>query len=123
VRLGASFAPNAAHGNLAPQPRGADLTSFRNGTHAALIAVLSSQRKALKLTLRTVAGRMPKHLGWDHTTLTKIENGRRNISFVEARELAKILETNLAGIELAVEALENASDQAARGGRRKGPRR
>jgi hypothetical protein len=87
------------------------MTSFRNGTHAALIAVLISQRKALKLTLRTVAGRMPKYLGWDHTTLVKVEKGRRNVSFVEARELARILGTNLAGLELAVEALESAKNQ------------
>jgi transcriptional regulator with XRE-family HTH domain len=85
------------------------MTTFRNGTHAALIAVLNSQRKVLKLTLRTVAARMPKHLGWDHTTLAKIESGRRNISFVEARALAKILETNVAGVDLAIEALENAN--------------
>ena len=85
------------------------LTTFRNGTHSALLAVLISQRKALKLTVRTVAARMPEHLGWDHTTLVKIETGRRNISFVEARELARILQTNLAALELAVEALENAN--------------
>ncbi|HEY4215017.1 MAG TPA: helix-turn-helix transcriptional regulator [Steroidobacteraceae bacterium] len=91
------------------------MTSFRNGTHAALIAVLISQRKALKFTLRTVAARMPKYLGWDHTTLVKVEKGRRNVSFVEARELAKVLETNLAGLDLAVEALENASHEAASG--------
>jgi transcriptional regulator with XRE-family HTH domain len=95
------------------------LTSFRNGTHAALIAVLSSQRKALKLTLRTVAARMPRHLAWDHTTLAKVENGRRNISWVEARELAKILETNLAGLDLAVAALENANYVATSAPRRK----
>jgi hypothetical protein len=55
------------------------------------------------------AARMPEHLGWDHTTLVKVETGRRNISFVEARELARILETNLAGLDLAVEALESAN--------------
>ena len=93
----------------------APMTSFRNGTHAALVAVLISQRKALKLTLRTVAGRMPKYLGWDHTTLVKVEKGRRNVSFVEARELARILGTNLAGLELAVDALESANDQATSG--------
>lgn len=97
-----------------PTPE-ARMTSFRNGTHAALTAVLISQRNALKLTLRTVAARMPKHLGWDHTTVAKIEQGRRNISFVEARELAKVFGTNLAGLEVAVEALENASHQAANG--------
>ena len=94
------------------------MTSFRNVTHTALIAVLSSQRKALKLTLRTVAARMPKYLAWDHTTLAKIENGRRNVSFVEVRELAKILDTNLATLDLAIEALENADYQASRGTRR-----
>jgi hypothetical protein len=62
---------------------------------------------------------MPKYLGWDHTILAKVENGRRNVSFVEVRELAKILETNLAGLDLAVEALENANYQAARGDRHK----
>jgi transcriptional regulator with XRE-family HTH domain len=71
--------------------------------------VLNSQRKALKLTLRTVAARMPKHLGWDHTTLVKVETGRRNISFVEARALAAILDTNVAGLDLAIKALENAN--------------
>jgi hypothetical protein len=54
---------------------------------------------------------MPKYPGWDHTTLVKVEKGRRNVSFVEARELAQILGTNLAGLELAVDALESASDQ------------
>jgi transcriptional regulator with XRE-family HTH domain len=91
------------------------MTSFRNGTHAALLAVLISQRKALNLTLRTVASRMPKYLGWDHTTLVKVEKGRRNVSFVEARELARILGTNLAGLEVAVEALENANREATGG--------
>lgn len=85
------------------------MATFRNGTHAALLAVLISQRKALKLTVRAVAARMPEHLGWDHTTLVKIEKGRRNVSFVEAHELARILQTNLAGLALAVEALENAN--------------
>jgi transcriptional regulator with XRE-family HTH domain len=87
----------------------APMTTFRNTTHAALIAVLSSQRKGLKLTVRSVAARMPKHLGWDHTTLVKIEKGRRNISFVETRELAPILELNIATIDLSMEALENAN--------------
>ena len=95
------------------------MTTFRNGTHAALLAVLISQRKALKLTVRTVAARMPEYLGWDHTTLVKVETGRRNISFVEARELARILQTNLAGLDLAVEALENAGYEATRGRRKK----
>jgi transcriptional regulator with XRE-family HTH domain len=95
------------------------LTSFRNGTHAALIEVLSSQRKALKLTMRMVAAQMPKYLGWDHTTVAKIENGRRNISFVEVREFAKILETNLEKLDLAVQELENANYQATRAPRKK----
>ena len=88
------------------------MTSFRNGTHVALLAVLKSQRKAQKLTLRTVAARMPTYLGWDHTTLVKVEKGRRNVSFVETRELARVLGTNLAALEVAVEALESATDQA-----------
>ena len=58
---------------------------------------------------------MPKYLGWDHTTLAKIEKGRRNVSFVEARELARVLGTNLAGLELAVDALESASHEATSG--------
>jgi hypothetical protein len=37
------------------------------------------------------------------------------VSFVEARELARILGTNLAGLELAVEALQSANDQATSG--------
>ncbi len=85
------------------------MTSFRNGTHAALIAVLSSRRKELNLRIRTVVARLPKHLGWDPETLTRVESGSRNVSFVEARELAKVLDTNLAGLDLAVEALENAN--------------
>ena len=52
---------------------------------------------------------MPKHLGWDHTTVTKVERGRRNISFVETRALAPILELNVATIDLSIEALENAN--------------
>jgi len=88
---------------------GAPMTTFRNGTHAALIAVLSSQRKALKLTTRQVAAQMPRHLGWDHTVVTKIEKGRRNISFVETRELAGVLELNISTIDLSIEALENAN--------------
>jgi hypothetical protein len=91
------------------------LTTFRNGTCAALLAGLITQRKSLKLTVRTVAARMPKHFGWNHTTLVKVESGRRNISFAEARELVRILQTNLAGLELAVEALENALTTKQRG--------
>ncbi len=91
------------------------MASFRNETHTALLAVLISQRKARKLTLRAVAARMPKYLGWDHTTLSKVEKGRRNISFVESRELAQILETNLASLEVAVKAVESANEQATGG--------
>jgi hypothetical protein len=84
-----------------------------------LLAVLISQRKVLKLTVRSVAARMPEHLGWDHTTLVKVEKGRRNISFVEARELARILETNLAGLDLAVETLESANHVVTSVGRKR----
>ena len=99
----------------------APMTTIRNGTHAALIALLSSQRKALKKTTRKVAAEMPKHLGWDHTTLSKVEMGRRNISFVETRALASILELNVATIDLSIEALENANFKPAP--ERKRPRR
>jgi hypothetical protein len=51
---------------------------------AEAIPLLVSIRLTLKLTVRTVAARMPGHLGWDPKTLVKIEIGRRNISFVEA---------------------------------------
>ena len=95
------------------------MTTFRNETHAALVAVLISQRKTLKLTVRAVAARMPDYLGWDHTTLVKVEKGRRNVSFVEARALAAILETNLAGLDVAVEALQSASHLAISAPRRK----
>ena len=73
---------------------------------------MTSMKRIAGGSLTALAGRMPKYLGWDHTTLVKVEKGRRNVSFVEARELARILGTNLAGLELAVDALESANDQA-----------
>lgn len=51
----------------------------------------------------------------NHTTFAKIEKGRRDVSFVESRELARIHGTNLAGLELAIDALESANDQATSG--------
>jgi len=113
------FSTKASAQEIGARNLGHRLTTFRNGTHAALIAVLNSQRKVLKLTLRTVAARMPKHLGWDHTTLAKVESGRRNISFVEVRALATILETNVGSLDLAIEALENAKFAATSAPRRK----
>lgn len=48
------------------------------------------------------------------TTRSALERHRaaRNVSFVEGRELARILGTNLARLELAVEVLESAQDHA-----------
>jgi len=85
------------------------MTTFRNETHAALIALLESHRKSLKLTMKQVAAQMPDYFGWDHTTVAKIAKGRRNISFVETRALAEVYETNIASIDLAIEALQNAN--------------
>jgi hypothetical protein len=53
--------------------------------HEALIAVLIIATESEGLTQRDVMPRMPEWLGWEQSTLAKIETGRRVIAFEEVQ--------------------------------------
>ena len=80
--------------------------TFRNGAYDALVEALRARRESLGLSQLQVAAAMPKWLGFDHTMLNKIEHKTRNISHVEARELAKVLRTTIAEIDAQAAQLE-----------------
>lgn len=75
------------------------MPKFHTGSYDALIDVLETLRKAKKLTLRKVADRLPEWLGFDWSTLHKIEARRRDVSFVEVQELAKVYGSSVAEID------------------------
>ena len=80
--------------------------TFRNGAYDALVEALKARREALGLSQLAVAAAMPKWLGFDHTMLNKIEHKTRNVSFIEARELAKTLRTTVAELDATAAELE-----------------
>jgi hypothetical protein len=84
---------------------GASMAGFRTQAYFALVEALISQRRARKLALRKVVALMPEWLEWDHSTLHKIEKGKRDISFVEARALAIVLGTTIAELDAQATAL------------------
>jgi transcriptional regulator with XRE-family HTH domain len=94
------------------------MTTFRSSAYEALVAVLKSQREARGLSQTDVARALPKWLGFDYTTVNKIEHKRRNVSFVEVREIAKVLDTNIAALDLQAEAVEHALNSSYRPARR-----
>ena len=65
--------------------------STRSRAHAAVIAALAAARTEAGKTQRDVAEALPEWLGITHITLAKIETGRRSLSFVEAREIARVI--------------------------------
>lgn len=71
--------------------------SVRTRAHQAVVSVLVGAREKAGLTQRDVADRLPGWLEWLYTTVAKVETGRRNLSFVEVREYAKVV-----GIDVAI---------------------
>ena len=89
--------------------------SVRTRAHDAVVAVLVAARIEAGLTQRDIAERLPKWLGWLHTTVAKVETRRRAVSFVEVREYAAVLGMDVATVD------KRASELAAgRGGRGRG---
>ena len=81
--------------------------NFRNGAYDALVEALRTRREALGLSQMAVAAAMPNWLGFDHTMLNKIEHKVRDVSFIEVRELAKILQTTIAELDATATELED----------------
>lgn len=73
--------------------------SVRTRSHDAVVSVLVAARIKSGLTQREVANRLPAWLGWTNTTLAKAETGRRYVSFVEVREIAKVVGTDIARVD------------------------
>ena len=67
------------------------LTSAWRTRNRAIVTVLTASRREANLTQRDLAERLPKWLGWDHTTIAKVESGRRRLDLVEFMEIAKAL--------------------------------
>jgi transcriptional regulator with XRE-family HTH domain len=94
--------------------------NFRNGAYDALVEALRARREALGLSQMAVAAAMPKWLGFDHTMLNKIEHKTRNVSFIEVRELARVLRMTVAELDSIAGELESGRSHpvtAARGKR------
>lgn len=64
---------------------------IRSRALAAAVEVLAAARSRTGLTQQEVAERLPAWLGLDFTAISKIEGGRRSLSFVEAQELCRVL--------------------------------
>ena len=67
------------------------LTSTWRGKNRAIVTVLTASRREAGLTQRDLVARLPAWLGWDQTTLAKVESGRRRLDLVEFMEIAKAL--------------------------------
>ena len=81
--------------------------TFRNGAYDALVEALKARREALGLSQIAVAAAMPKWLGFDHTMLNKVEHKTRNVSFIEVRELARVLQMTVAELDSIAGELES----------------
>ena len=66
-------------------------SSLWSGRNRAVVTVLAASRREADLTQRQLADRLPQWLQWDHTTVAKVESGRRRIDLVEFMEVAKAL--------------------------------
>lgn len=73
--------------------------SVRTRAHDAVVSVLVAARLKAGLTQRDLADRLPAWLEWLHTTVAKVETGRRNLSFVEVREYAKVVGIDIAKVD------------------------
>jgi transcriptional regulator with XRE-family HTH domain len=73
--------------------------SVRTRAHHAVVDVLLTARLKAGLTQRQLARRLPKWLHWRYTTVAKMENRRRNLTFVEAREYAKAVGMTVAMVD------------------------
>lgn len=67
------------------------LTSTWRAKNRAVATILQASRREADLTQRELVERLPKWLGWDQTTLAKVETGRRRLDLVEFMEIAKAL--------------------------------
>jgi transcriptional regulator with XRE-family HTH domain len=67
------------------------LTSTWRAKNRAIVTVLQASRREANLTQRNLVDRLPTWLGWDQTTLAKVETGRRRLDIVEFMEIAKAL--------------------------------
>ena len=76
--------------------------------HEALIAVLIIARESTGMTQREVIPRLPTWLGWEQSTLAKIETGRRVVAFEEVKALCEVYGTDVATIDAQAAAYEAA---------------
>lgn len=67
------------------------LTSTWRAKNRAVVTVLQASRREAGLTQKELVERLPKWLGWDQTTLAKVETSRRRLDVAELMELAKAL--------------------------------
>lgn len=66
-------------------------SSLGSGHRRAIVTVITASRREAGLTQRQLADRLPTWLRWDHSTLAKVEKGRRALKMEEFFELAKAL--------------------------------
>lgn len=92
--------------------------SVRTRAHGAVVSVLVAARKKAKVSQREMANLLPGWLEWKYTTVAKIETGRRNLSFVEVREYAKIVGMTIAMVDRRATALAAGHDHRTLAGKR-----
>lgn len=87
---------------------GHSMASFRPETHKTLVSLLIEKRKEKGLSLRNVTAKLPDWMGYQFSTLAKIERGERDISYAELRELAQVLGTDVTTLATRVEEIVTA---------------
>jgi transcriptional regulator with XRE-family HTH domain len=126
LRRQRAFSPHAARHDLDGFPRSLDrihyglvnwgrhgsvldfvghpMPSFRPDSHKTMAEQLRHRRKVvLRLSLEEAVEQLPKWMGFDFSTLARIERGVRKVSYPELRELAIVLETTVGELDAQVD--------------------
>jgi len=77
--------------------------SYRTQALEILIELLTERRKKKRISLRALAAKLPPAMGFTHSTLGKVERRVQDLSYAEARDVAKALDTSLSELDAQVE--------------------
>lgn len=80
------------------------MPSFRPESHKTMAEQLRHRRKVvLKLSLEEVVEQLPPWMGFDFSTLARLERGVRKVSYPELREIAIVLKTTIGELDAQVD--------------------
>src|SRR4051812_262494 len=69
--------------------------SYRSPFHLALVELLKARRDHLKLSLEKTVERLPSWMGFNFSTLARVERVERDLSAQELRELSMALQSSI----------------------------